>query len=604
MCGIVGYVGSEFSVDYVVEGLKKLEYRGYDSAGVAVNCGSEITIRRKAGKLIELCDHLRVEPIKGRCAIGHTRWATHGAPTDVNAHPHMADDVVLVHNGIIENYRELKMQLESAGRVFTSQTDTELLAHLVAITEGETLEVRLSKALTKVRGAYALAVMSIRDPGKIVAAKNASPLILGLMENATMLASDIPALLSHTREIIVLEEGEMAVIEAGEIAISSLESGESVKRSPTHIEWSPAMAEKGGYKHFMLKEIFEQPRAISDTLRGRLGEVGPSIELEANLHLPEDIRRVFITGCGTSWHAGLWGRLLIEEFFGLGCEVELASELRDRAPLIGKDTVLLAISQSGETADTLAAVKEAKRMGATIFSIVNVLGSSIARESDAVMYTNAGPEISVASTKAFMTQVGALTLLALAWSKQRRGNSDAISELLQGLRQMPRLLEAMLGDSEKLKSIAQVLARKKSVLYLGRGFSYPIALEGALKLKEISYIHAEGYAAGELKHGPIALVEPGLPVVCVCLEGLLHEKTLSNIEAVLARGATVVGVGVEGDEELSRICSWMIPVPRTHPIIMSVLAGVPLQLLAYYCADFLGTDIDQPRNLAKSVTVE
>ena len=604
MCGIVGYVGSPRAAEFVLDGLRRLEYRGYDSAGIATVHGGEIVLRRKKGKLAGLTELLRTDPLPGSIAIGHTRWATHGRPSDENAHPHHVGDVVLVHNGIIENYLALRQELEAAGQVFRSETDTEIVAHLVALAEGKDLEERVRKALKKVEGAYALAVLSSRDPDTLVVAKNASPLIIGVKSDAGIIASDIPALLPYTRDIIVLEEGELALVRAGNVIVKTLD-GKVLDKKPRTIEWSPVMAEKGGHKHFMHKEIHEQPRSITDTLRGRLAANGFDVELEpAMLDAVAKAERVVFTACGTSAHASMAGQLALEELARLGCEVSLASELRYRHPLLNARTVTVAVSQSGETADTLAAIKAAKALGSKVLAVVNSVDSSISREADWVIYTNAGPEIGVASTKAFLTQVVVMLLLAVGVGRRRGLSEERARTLLSGLREVPRHIETVLKDEGRILQVAQRFAKTHSSLFLGRGYGYPVALEGALKLKEISYIHAEGYAAGEMKHGPIALVEPGLPVVVVCTKGPLYDKVVSNLQETKAREGHIVAVATSGDERIAQIADDVLYVPEVDNIIAPLLATVPLQLLAYHVADLRGTDVDQPRNLAKSVTVE
>ncbi len=603
MCGIVGYVGSPEATDNVLEGLRRLEYRGYDSAGIATVCDGKLDVRRRKGKLNELAKLLKAEPLKGDIAIGHTRWATHGKPSDENAHPHRVGDVVVVHNGIIENYLDLKAELAAKGAKFESETDTEIIAHLIAEEKG-TLEERVRKALTRVRGAYAIAVISSSEPDTMIAAKNASPLIIGVKGDAGLIASDIPALLSHTRRVIVLEEGEMAVVKPGSVKVSKV-TGEPVAREPRTIEWSAVSAEKGGHKHFMHKEMHEQPRAVIDTIRGRLSTHEAAVQLEGiPIEKLAKVQRIMLTACGTSWHASLVGRLMLEELARIGCEVELASELRYRSPMMGPETLVLAVSQSGETADTLAAIKAAKEKGSPILSVVNVVDSSIARESDHVLYTHAGPEIGVASTKAFITQVIALQLLAIAFGRARGLAEPRAKQLVDGLRTVPLLIEQALKSEKAVMDVAQKIRHAKSVLYLGRGFGYPVALEGALKLKEISYIHAEGYAAGEMKHGPIALIEKGVPVIVVATQGPLYDKVISNLQEVRAREGHIIAIATEGDHHIGRMADDVISVPDCDPMLAPLVATIPLQLLSYHVADLRGTDIDQPRNLAKSVTVE
>jgi len=604
MCGIVGFVGSDRAAENVLDGLRRLEYRGYDSAGIATIANGEIHLHRRKGKLKALIDLLHDKPLPGKIAIGHTRWATHGRPSDENAHPHRVDDIVLVHNGIIENYLELRAELASKGRTFESETDTEIIAHLIATTKAKSLVERVRLALARVHGAYAIAVISPSEPDTIIAAKNASPLVIGISDEAGIVASDIPALLPYTRQVKILEEGEIAVIRPGSVVITTL-AGKMVERKARTIDWSPVMAEKDGHKHFMHKEMFEQPRAVTDTLRGRLSAAGDDVLLDPGLvEAVTGAERIMITACGTSYHAGLVGRLAIEELARMSCEIELASELRYRHPLMGPKTLTMAISQSGETADTLAAIKESRQSGSPVLAVVNVLDSSIAREADGVLYTHAGPEIGVASTKAFITQVVALYLIAIGAGRRRGLAKDRAEALITGLRQLPLHIEEILHQEQRIIAIANVVTRARSALYLGRGYGYPAALEGALKLKEISYLHAEGYAAGEMKHGPIALIEQGLPVIVVATAGPLYDKILSNIQEVRARDGLVIAIATQGDERIHEFADHVIEVPAVDPILTPVVATVPLQLLAYHVADLRGTDIDQPRNLAKSVTVE
>ncbi len=604
MCGIVGYVGSPRAAELVLDGLRRLEYRGYDSAGIAAINNGEIQVRRRKGKLAELTELLRESPLAGDIAIGHTRWATHGRPSTENAHPHHIDDVVVVHNGIIENFLELTRELEAQGRELISQTDTEVVAHLIAMAKGKSLEQRVRQALGRVRGAYALAVIAEAEPDTIVVAKNASPIVLGVLDDASVIASDIPALLPYTRQVLIMEEREIAVIKPGKISLSTLE-GEPIERSPRTIAWSPVMAEKAGHKHFMHKEIHEQPRAVIDTLRGRLGKAPGEVSIDEEiLAATANAARIVLTACGTSYHACLIGRLALEDLARLGCEVELASELRYRKPLMGEDTLVLAVSQSGETADTLAAIRGARELGSPALSVVNVLDSSVSRESDWVLYTHAGPEIGVASTKAFVTQVVALILLAIGAGRRRGLSVERASELIDGLRQIPLHIEEILGQEPQIIEVAAAIKDAQSALYLGRGYGYPIALEGALKLKEISYVHAEGYAAGEMKHGPIALVEPAVPSIFIATQGQLYEKVIANLQEVRAREGRVVAIATRGDEDIQKLADHVIYVPETDPVLLPLVTTVPLQLLAYHVADLRGTDIDQPRNLAKSVTVE
>ena len=611
MCGIVGYVGPRPCVDLIVGGLRRLEYRGYDSAGVAAIGPAGLEIQRSKGKLQNLVDRLRDAPVAGTTGIGHTRWATHGRPSDENAHPHRHGSVAVVHNGIIENHLELRSALQAKGHKFTSETDTEIFAHLISdALEGPArgdLAQAVRLALRQVRGTYAIAVVSDKAPRTIVAAKNASPLVVGYGEGESFLASDVPAILEHTRMVNYLEEGELAVLTPEGIAIEDAE-GHPISRRPRKIEWSAVAAEKDGHKHFMHKEIFEQPRAVTDTIRGRVSLEEGNVVLDGMDLDPawvKEVDRVVVVACGTSWHAGLSGRLMIEQLARLPVDVELASEFRHRDPVVGPRTLVLAISQSGETADTLAAVKEAKKRGARAFAICNVLGSAIPRECQGTLYTHAGPEIGVASTKAFTTQLAALFLLAVKLGRLRGTlTAEAAREHLEALVKLPKQMEHVLRQEPSVIPVAKRCASARDVLFLGRGSQFPVALEGALKLKEISYIHAEGYAAGEMKHGPIALIDEDLPVVVLAVKEPSYEKTLGNIEEVRARGGQVIAVVAEGDTHAASLATLALVVPSCAPLLAPLLTILPLQFLAYHVADLKGTDVDQPRNLAKSVTVE
>jgi glucosamine--fructose-6-phosphate aminotransferase (isomerizing) len=598
-------------VDLVVGGLRRLEYRGYDSAGVAVVGPGGLDIRRSKGKLQNLVDRLREAPLVGTTGIGHTRWATHGRPSDENAHPHRFGGVAVVHNGIVENHLELRAALLAAGHRFTSETDTEIFAHLVAgaLEKGAVdLRAAVREALRQVRGTYAIAVIAEKWPGTIVAAKNASPLVVGHGEGESFLASDVPAILEHTRTVNYLEEGELAVLTAAGISIEDA-AGNPVTRQPRRIEWSAVAAEKDGHKHFMHKEIFEQPRAVADTIRGRASLEQGDVLLDG-MDLTEayarGLERVAIVACGTSWHAGLSGRLMIEALARVPVEVELASEFRNRDPLVSEKVLCLAISQSGETADTLAAVKVARERGARAFAICNVVGSAIPRECDGgTLLTRAGPEIGVASTKAYTTQLAALYLLAVKLGRLRGALSpERAREHLEALRHLPSWMEQMTRQEAAVMPIAKRCAAARDVLFLGRGAQFPVALEGALKLKEISYIHAEGYAAGEMKHGPIALIDEQMPVVVLATKEPAYEKTLGNMEEVRARGGHVYAVVSEGDTHAASLAEVALPIPPAPPLLAPLLSIIPLQFLAYHVADLKGTDVDQPRNLAKSVTVE
>ncbi|RMG71959.1 MAG: glutamine--fructose-6-phosphate transaminase (isomerizing) [Nitrospirae bacterium] len=605
MCGIIGYTGRGNAVRLVVEGLKHLEYRGYDSAGIAYLKGEDLIIKKCKGKIRDL-EKLLDEPTTDcTLAIGHTRWATHGLPTDYNAHPHCSDNVVVVHNGIIENYRQLKGQLEKRGYVFQSETDTEVLSHLIDLYHQEApLEEAVTKALKEVRGSYAVLVISKKERSKLIGARKDSPLVFGISEDGHFIASDVPAFLRSTNRVVFLEDGEMVVVKDGDYSFIGLD-GIELKKETVTLNWSPAMAEKGGYRHFMIKEIHEQPRAVSDTLSGRLllreGRVNPH-EFGLSTDYLKGLSRIYISACGTSWHAALIGKYLIESLSGVNVEVDLASEFRYRNPLIKKDDLFIAITQSGETADTLAAQREAKRRGARTLSICNVLGATSAREADAVFYTHSGPEIGVASTKAFTAQLVALQLFAMLLEEVKKEEVDH-SAMIDELLGLPEKMEDILRREEEIEEIARQFSKAKDFLYLGRGLLYPIALEGALKLKEISYIHAEGYPAGEMKHGPIALIDEEMPVVVLVQKGPLKEKVLSNIEEVKARGGrTIVFTSVQ-DRSLSE-SDWVFRVPETAEELEPLLMVVPLQLLAYHIGVLRGYDVDQPRNLAKSVTVE
>ena len=611
MCGIVGYVGPRDAVEVLLDGLRRLEYRGYDSAGIAVLGPKGVDVRRVQGKLSALCEKLAKEPLHGSPGIGHTRWATHGRPSDENAHPHTVDGVSVVHNGIIENYRQLRDELLDKGCRFTSETDTEIVAHLIsrALKDGAPdLEAAVRQTLQRIHGTYALVVLHAAEPQRLVVAKNASPLVLGLGEGETFVASDIPAVLPYTRSMVFLEEGELGVVEASGVRLTTLD-GAPVQRMPRSIEWSPVQAERGGYKHFMLKEIFEQPRALTDTLRGRFSVAEGQVILNGiNISREElqAIQRIYILACGTSWHAGLVGRLLIESFAHVPTEVDLAHEFRYRDPVIGPGTLVVGISQSGETADTLAAVRMAREREAKVVSICNVVDSSLARLSGNVLYTHAGPEIGVASTKAFTAQIGALGLLALYLGQETgRLGSDAIRGSLESLIQLPEEMDRTLKLLDApVRSMARRYLQARNFLFLGRGFNYPIALEGALKLKEISYIHAEGYAAGEMKHGPIALIDETMPVLVLAPRGSHYDKIVGNLQETKARGAKVIAVAGVGDHLIAELADDLLQVPDVDGPFQPLVTVLPLQLLAYHMADLRGTDVDQPRNLAKSVTVE
>jgi glucosamine--fructose-6-phosphate aminotransferase (isomerizing) len=606
MCGIVGYAGWREATAVLVHGLRRLEYRGYDSAGVAIHSGAGTQVLRSKGKLAALEMLLAEKPLAGTLGIGHTRWATHGRPSNENAHPHRAGSVALVHNGIVENHAALRERLRAAGRAFFSQTDTEVIAHLVdeALTEGaKTLGDAVRMALRQVEGTYAIAVISQLYPEMLVTAKDASPLVLGIGDGELFVASDAPAILEYTRDMVFLEDGDVAELGRTSIDITGLD-GKPRLRPRRTITWTAAQAEKAGYSHFMLKEIHEQPEAVSDTLRSRLVLDSNDVNLDdQDLGMPP--RRVIILACGTSYYAGLVGKFLVENVARIPCEVDLASEFRYREPVISERDLVVAVSQSGETADTLAAMREAESRGARTLAISNVVDSAIARVADWVLYTHAGPEIGVASTKCFTTQIAALALLAIHIGRRNgaladREAADLISELVQ----MPHKMSETLRGCTQMRDLVRKYMHAHNFLFLGRGTNYPIALEGALKLKEISYIHAEGYAAGEMKHGPIALIDDGLPVVVIATQGKGYDKVLSNLAEVRAREGQVIAVATKGDETIKTYCQDVLWVEDASPLLQPLLTVLPLQQLAYAMAVARGTDVDQPRNLAKSVTVE
>ncbi len=615
MCGIVGYVGDDDCAGLLVEGLRKLEYRGYDSAGVAVLGEKGLSVVRAKGKLANLENRLRDQMPKGATGIGHTRWATHGKPSDENAHPHKYGGVAVVHNGIIENHLELKEELLEQGHKFSSETDTEIFAHLIQrdIEAGKDLPQAVRGALSQVKGTYALAVMSEKYPGMLVVSKNASPLVVGLGENCNYIASDVPAILAHTRDVIYLEEGDFAVITKKSVELTD-RAGQKRAGQVRRIDWTPTMAEKNGHKHFMHKEIHEQARALTDTIRGRASIEEGDVFLDGcrlDAKLVQRLSKVQIVACGTSWHASLTGKLMIETLARIPVEVDLASEFRYRDPLVDKDTLCIAVSQSGETADTLGSFREAKARRARGLAICNVVGSAIAREAEDVLYTHAGPEIGVASTKAFTTQLAAFFLLAVRLGRLRGTlTAEQGRHHLEALFEVPRLVERVLQYEDLIKQAAYKFSHARDLLFLGRGPQYPVALEGALKLKEISYIHAEGYAAGEMKHGPIALIDEDMPVMVMAPRdsaaeaGVNYEKILGNIQEVRARGGRVIAIHSEGDMQVPKLAEAAIPVPQSNALLMPIISVIPTQLFAYHVADHRGTDVDQPRNLAKSVTVE
>ena len=617
MCGIVGYVGSRKAVPIILEGLKRLEYRGYDSAGLAVYCGdNHLEVRRAQGKLRNLEEAIQLNPVDGTFGIGHTRWATHGRPTEENAHPHRDchGDVVVVHNGIVENYLSLKHQLQAEGHIFTTETDTEIIAHLVEKHFKGNLEEAVRASVKQLTGVFALAVVSSSDPNKIVAARSGPPVVIGIGDNEYFVASDVPAILSHTRDMFFLADGDMAILTAEGVRLSDFQ-GRPVNRQISHILWDPVMAEKGCYKHFMLKEIYEQPRAVKDTTLGRVGQETGRIFLDEMDIAPAEFaqfRQVKIIACGTAWHAGMVGKYLIERLVGIPVEVDYGSEFRYRHPIVSPDTLTVVISQSGETADTLAAQREAKQKGSKTLAICNVVGSMVTREAAGTIYTHAGPEIGVASTKAFTSQLTAVFILAMHLGQANGRLDESTSRcLVQELLHIPGKLESILSHDPQYEALGRELHHATDALYLGRGIHFPIALEGALKLKEISYIHAEGYPAGEMKHGPNALIDERLPVIVLATREphneasqLLYEKTLSNIQEVKAREGIVVAVSTQGDLEVHKMADHVIEIPACSELLAPILEVVPLQLLAYHIAVRRGCDVDQPRNLAKSVTVE
>jgi glucosamine--fructose-6-phosphate aminotransferase (isomerizing) len=614
MCGIIGYIGPKDVVPVLIDGLRRLEYRGYDSAGVAIVSDGVVDVRRSAGKLSNLERVIAAHPLAGEYGVGHTRWATHGRPTEENAHPHRdcTGRVVVVHNGIIENYLELKHELRQQGHTFVTETDTEIVAHLVEREmRDDGLEHAVRRALSLMRGLFALVLISADDPGKIVTVRNGPPIVVGLGDDEFFVASDVPAILSHTRDVVFLGDQEMAVVTRTGVAFTDFE-GRPVSAATQRVLWDPVMAEKAGYKHFMLKEIFEQPTAVRETVLGRVSQDSGRVFLEEVAISESDlaaIDRVTILACGTSWHAGLVGKFLLEELVRLPVEVDYGSEYRYRRPIVTPKTLAVVITQSGETADTLAALREARRAGARSIAICNVVGSMATREADGTVYTHAGPEIGVASTKAFTSQLVALYLLGL-WLAQVRGSLsfDASKPHVDALVQLPLVLDQVLQVAPAIEEVAARFHDRTDFLFLGRGINYPIALEGALKLKEISYIHAEGYPAGEMKHGPIALIDEQMPVVAVAPRDHVFDKMVGNMQEVKARGGSVIALTTRGDRTLASILDpardFVVEVPETDGLLTPIVMVVPLQLLAYDIAVRRGCDVDQPRNLAKSVTVE
>ncbi|MBI5056221.1 MAG: glutamine--fructose-6-phosphate transaminase (isomerizing) [Nitrospirae bacterium] len=610
MCGIIGYIGKRNSIPVLINGLKRLEYRGYDSAGIAFFRNDKIEVRRCAGKIRDLEASIKNENLKSVIGLGHTRWATHGRPSEENAHPHRAGGIVLVHNGIIENYFELREDLKKKGHVFTSETDTEVICHLINSysQKGLGFEDATREALKHVDGAYAVGIINEKEPDKIIAVKKDSPLVVGTGDGEFFIASDIPAFLKYTKNVVILENGDMATLTHQGVSFSNVQTKKPLKKVPSKISWSPSMAEKGGYKHFMLKEIFEQPRAIADTIRGRFsmgkGEVNLD-EFSMKESALKNLSKIFLVACGTSWHSALIGKYMIEDMARVPCEVDIASEFRYRKPFIPKGSLVIVITQSGETADTLAAQKESKKLGARVLTICNVVDSTSAREADSVFYTHSGPEIGVASTKAFTTQLTGLYLFSIALAKAKgKLQPREIKELFNELLLLPEKVEKALQCNNAVLKIARKFCQVRDFLYLGRGINYPIALEGALKLKEISYIHAEGYPAGEMKHGPIALIDNDMPVLALAPDDNVFEKIISNMEEVKSRGGKVIAVATEGNAKVLSHASHVLSMPKTNYYLTPIIFSIPLHLLAYHMAVLRKCNVDQPRNLAKSVTVE
>lgn len=609
MCGIVGYIGGREAADFLMDGLTKLEYRGYDSAGIAVYHDGAIAVRKKKGRLVNLAEEVNVHPVVGTIGIGHTRWATHGGPSDLNAHPHTdeAGNFAIVHNGIIENYMELKEELLEKGYRFKSETDSEVVAHLCADMYDGDFTRTVQRVLARLRGSYSLVFMSRFEPDKIICSKKDNPLIIGLGEGENYIASDIPAILSYTRKTYIMNDGEIAIVKKDNVWVTDLE-GNPISKKVFEVNWDAEAAEKGGYEHFMLKEIYEQPKAIKDTMGSRVSEDGSHVQFEELNWTTEDVTsigKIMITACGTAYHAGLLAKYFIEKLARIPVEVDIASEYRYRNPLTDSKTLCIVISQSGETIDTLAALKEAKRLGARSLAITNVVGSSISREADQVAYTWAGPEIAVASTKAYTTQLVTLLLLALYMGRLNGTlTADEESRILHDLTAVPDLCRKIFECADEIKTMCSSFEGREDVFFIGRSMDYGLAMEGALKLKEISYIHAESYAGGELKHGTLSLIEEGVPVIALATQKDVEEKMISNIKEVKARDAYVIGVVQEGDTEVRKTVDTLITVPASDNFVVPIMAIIPLQLLSYYIAVSRGNDVDKPRNLAKSVTVE
>ncbi|WP_196593773.1 glutamine--fructose-6-phosphate transaminase (isomerizing) [Pectinatus sottacetonis] len=609
MCGIVGYVGNKQAEPFLIDGLTKLEYRGYDSAGIAVFDGNKINLEKCVGRLDALKQKIKNHEPKGTIGIGHTRWATHGRPSDVNAHPHMdcKGDFAVVHNGIIENYMSLKEDLTKKGHKFLSETDTEVVVHLLEELYDGDFEGSVREVLKRIEGSYSLLFMSRRDPDELICTKKDNPLVIGLGEGENFVASDIPAIIGYTRRNYIINDGEIAVVKKDSIWITNHE-GLPITKKVFEVNWNAEAAEKGGYEHFMLKEIHEQPKAVRDTVTPRIAKDNSHVildELKWNKEYLNSFHKIFIVACGTAYHAGLVGKYYIEKLARISVEVDIASEFRYRSPIVDEHTLVIAISQSGETSDTLAALKETKRLGAKTLAITNVVGSSIARDADEVIYTWAGPEIAVASTKAYTTQLVTMFLLAMYMADLKKCiSAERTKSLLTQLRELPDQISRTLEDPEPIKTFAKKYGFNEDVFFIGRSLDYNVALEGALKLKEISYIHAEAYAAGELKHGTLALIVKGVPVIALATQKSVYEKTISNIKEIKARDAVVIGITSENDNDLIKYVDHVIKVPYTDELLIPLLTVVPLQLLAYYAAITRGCDVDKPRNLAKSVTVE
>ncbi|MBN8235925.1 glutamine--fructose-6-phosphate transaminase (isomerizing) [Halobacillus kuroshimensis] len=610
MCGIMGYVGDKETQRVLTEGLRKLEYRGYDSVGIALNDGETLQHEKSKGRLEVLEEKLEGAPLAGSIGIGHTRWATHGRPSDENSHPHLDEQskFAVVHNGIIENYMEIKREMKEAGYSFTSETDSEVISHLFShLYDGEMVST-IQKVVDRLEGAYALGIVSEHDPERLYAVREASPLIIGSGDGESLISSDIPALLEHTRDVYILEDGEMAILSKEGVTLMETETGKELTRDIFRVDWDMEQAEKNGYDHFMLKEIFEQPTALRKTMTGRLDQEAKRVDFEELQWSPETIQqwnKITIVACGTAYHAGLIGKHVIEELTRIPVDVEVASEFRYRRPIIDEKTLVIVVSQSGETADTLAAMRQSQRLGANVLAITNVVGSSIAREADEVILTMAGPEIAVASTKAYTTQVLSFYLLGLYLAESKQTVTEQkYKQLIESIIELPEKIEGMLEHSQGIRWYSDSIKDAKSVFFLGRGLDHAVALEGSLKLKEISYIHSEAYAAGELKHGTLALIEEGTPVIALITQDEVSEKMLGNVKEVKARGAQVLGVAEEGNLDIWEYVDETCYIPNTPSILTPLLTVIPLQLIAYYTSLALGNDVDKPRNLAKSVTVE